>query len=213
MDESVLAALADRHALLVLDNCEHVRDGVAPFLERLLAACPRLTVLATSRARLMVPFERVYPGPAAVAGRRRRVGRGRAVPGPGGGGGLAAGSGACATGIAAVCARLDGMALAIELAAARWPTLGLDGLTAGLSDPLRMLAGGSRADDRHRSVRAALDWSHALLEPADRALLRRVSVFVAPFTVDGGGGGGRVAADRRRSPTGWPGSPSRACWW
>ena len=75
------------------------------------------------------------------------------------------------------------MALAIELAAARWPTLGLDGLTAALSDPLRMLAGGSRADDRHRSVRAALDWSHALLEPDDRALLRRVSVFVAPFTV------------------------------
>ncbi|GFJ95405.1 LuxR C-terminal-related transcriptional regulator [Phytohabitans rumicis] len=63
MDESVIAALADRHALLVLDNCEHVRDGVAPFLERLLAGCPRLTVLATSRARLMVPFERVYPIP------------------------------------------------------------------------------------------------------------------------------------------------------
>ena len=63
MDESVVAALADRHALLVLDNCEHVRDGVAPFLERLLAACPRVTVLATSRARLMVPFERVYPVP------------------------------------------------------------------------------------------------------------------------------------------------------
>src|SRR5690606_37248863 len=61
MDESVLAALADRQALLILDNCEHVLDGVAPFIERLLAACPRMTVLATSRARLMVPFERVYP--------------------------------------------------------------------------------------------------------------------------------------------------------
>jgi predicted ATPase len=60
MDESVLAALADRHALLVLDNCEHLRDGVTPLVERLLAGCPRLTVLATSRARLMVPFERVY---------------------------------------------------------------------------------------------------------------------------------------------------------
>ncbi|MER7368988.1 LuxR C-terminal-related transcriptional regulator, partial [Nonomuraea wenchangensis] len=61
--ESVAAALADRDALVVLDNCEHVLDGVAPFLERLLATCPRLTVLATSRARLMVPFERVYPVP------------------------------------------------------------------------------------------------------------------------------------------------------
>jgi predicted ATPase/DNA-binding CsgD family transcriptional regulator len=183
MDDSVVAALADRHALLVLDNCEQVLDGVAPFLERLLAACPRLTVLATSRARLMVPFERTYPvPPLSLAGdgesdavalfmdRAAAVGR---PPDP-----------ALRDRIASVCERLDGMALAIELAAARWPTLGLDGLTAGLSDPLRMLAGGSRADDRHRSVRAALDWSHALLEPADRALLRRVSVFVAPFTIE-----------------------------
>ena len=182
LDESVVDALADRQALLVLDNCEQVRDGVAPFLERLLATCPRLAVLATSRARLMVPFERVYQvPPLSLAGdggsdavalfmdRAAAVGR---PPEP-----------AARDHIAAFCERLDGMALAIELAAARWPTLGLDGLTAGLTDPLRMLAGGSRADDRHRSVRAALDWSHALLEPADRALLRRVSVFVAPFTV------------------------------
>ena len=61
IDDSVLAALADRHALLVLDNCEHLRDGVAPFAERLLARCPRVSVLTTSRARLLVPFEWVYP--------------------------------------------------------------------------------------------------------------------------------------------------------
>ncbi|GAA2368672.1 hypothetical protein Cme02nite_73360 [Catellatospora methionotrophica] len=183
MDESVSAALADRNALLVLDNCEHVRDGVAPFLERLLATCPGLTVLTTSRARLMVPFERVYQVPpmsldgdgesdavALFLGRTTEL-RWPADP-------------VMREHIAAVCERLDGVALAIELAAARWPALGLDGLTAGLSDQLRLLEGGSRADDRHRSVRAALDWSHALLEPADRALLRRVSVFVAPFTVD-----------------------------
>jgi predicted ATPase/DNA-binding CsgD family transcriptional regulator len=183
MDESVVAALADRRALLVLYNCEQVRDGVAPFVERLLAACPRLTVLATSRARLMVPFERVYPVPPLSldgAGESDAVAlfvdRAAAVglpPDP-----------ALRDHVAAICGRLDGMALAIELAAARYATLGLDGLTAGLADPLRMLAGGSRADDRHRSVRAALDWSHALLEPAHRALLRRVSVFVAPFTVE-----------------------------
>ncbi|MEH1129343.1 ATP-binding protein [Micromonospora sp. CPCC 206061] len=183
MDESVVAALADRHALLVLDNCEQVRDGVALFLERLLAACPRLTALATSRARLMVPFERVYAvPPLSLAGDGESdavalfMDRAAAVglpPDP-----------ALRDHIASFCERLDGMALAIELAAARWPSLGLDGLTAALSDPLRMLAGGSRADDRHRSVRAALDWSHALLEPADRALLRRLSVFVAPFTVE-----------------------------
>ncbi|WP_144126726.1 ATP-binding protein [Catellatospora sichuanensis] len=183
MDESVFAALADRHALVVLDNCEQVRDGVAPFLERLLATCPRLTVLTTSRARLMVPFERVYQVPSmslagdgesdAVALFLGRVTELRWPADP-----------VMRAHIAAVCERLDGVALAIELAAARWPTLGLDGLTAGLSDQLRLLSGGPRADDRHRSVRAALDWSHALLEPDDRALLRRVSVFVAPFTVD-----------------------------
>ncbi|MEU2041876.1 ATP-binding protein [Nocardia niwae] len=182
MDESVPAALADRHALLVLDNCEHVRDGVAPFLERLLATCPGVTVLATSRARLMVPFERAYTVPPmsltgdgasdAVELFMERAEAGGWPP-----------NHALRDQIAAFCARLDGVALAIELAAARWTTLGLDGLEAGLSDQLRMLAGGSRAEDRHRSVRAALDWSHALLEPEDRVLLRRVSVFMKSFTV------------------------------
>lgn len=195
MAESVVAALADRRALLVLDNCEHVRDGVAPFLERLLAACPHLRVLATSRARLMVPYERVYQvPPLSLAGdgesdavalfldRAAAVGWQPAVAARSGRQGPA--ERAVRGRIAAVCERLDGVALAIELAAARLPGLGLDGLTAALSDPLRILAGGSRADDRHRSVRTALDWSHALLEPADRMLLRRVSVFVAPFTVE-----------------------------
>ncbi|MEV5554749.1 LuxR C-terminal-related transcriptional regulator [Nonomuraea wenchangensis] len=181
MTASVVAALADRHVLLVLDNCEHVVDGVALFLERLLAACPAVTVLATSRARLMVPFERVYPVPplslaaggdsdAVALFMERAAAVGRPLDPP------------LRGQVAAICERLDGMALAIELAAARYPMLGLDGVTAALSHPLRMLTGGSRADERHRSVRAALDWSHALLDPADRALLRRVSVFAAPFT-------------------------------
>ncbi|GAA4481327.1 hypothetical protein GCM10023094_29280 [Rhodococcus olei] len=193
IDETVLAALADRCALLVLDNCEHVQDGVAPFVERLLATCPRVTVLATSRARMMVPFERVYPVPPMSLS----------------GGGdsdavelfmdRAAASGwppnhALREQVSEFCARLDGVALAIELAAARWTTLGLDGLEAGLSDQLRMLAGGARAEDRHRSVRAALDWSHALLEPDDRLLLRRVSVFAKSFTADAAA---RVAASER----------------
>ncbi|NXY95948.1 ATPase [Streptomyces sp. BR123] len=183
IDDALVSALADRQALLVLDNCEQVRDGVAPFLERLLVACPGIRVLATSRARLMVPFEWVFPVPplSRVGGgeseavalfleRAAAVGR---APAP-----------AERDRIAALCERLDGMALAIELAAARWSTLGLDGLTAGLSDQLRILAGGPRADGRQRSVRAVLDWSHDLLEPQDRALLRRVSAFVAPFTAE-----------------------------
>ncbi|MEU3430197.1 ATP-binding protein [Streptomyces gardneri] len=185
VDESVFAALADRQALLVWDNCEQIRDGVAPFLERLLAACPRVRVLVTSRARLMVPFERVFPVPPlsrAGGGDSEAVElfleRAAAV-------GLPSPDPAVRDTVVALCERLDGMALAIELAAARWPTLGLDGLVAGLSDQLRILAGGPRAADRHRSVRAVLDWSHDLLEPADRALLRRVSVFVLPFTAEG----------------------------
>lgn len=179
--DSVLAALTDRRVLLVLDNCEHLSDGVAPFVERLLARCPQVRVLATSRARLLVPFEWVYSVPPlsldgngdadAVA---LFVDRAAAVGWPVEPEQLVQ--------VTDVCRKLDGVALAIELAAARLPALGLDGLVAGLSDHLRLLVGGYRADDRHRSVRAMLDWSQALLDGSDLTLLRRVSVFVSPFT-------------------------------
>ena len=186
IDDSVLAALADRRALLVLDNCEHLSDGVAPFVERLLARCPGVSVLTTSRARLMVPFEWVYlVPPLSLEGRGDGdVGSSDAV--------LLFLDRAAAVGwtlereqlaqVAEVCRKLDGVALAIEIAAARLPALGLGELVAGLSDHLRLLVGGYRADERHRSVRAMLDWSQALLSSADSALLRRVSVFVSPFT-------------------------------
>jgi predicted ATPase/DNA-binding CsgD family transcriptional regulator len=187
IDDSVLGALADRHALLVLDNCEHLAAGVAPFVERVLARAPYVRVLTTSRARLMVPFERVYPVPPL------------SLTGPDDGDAVDGSDAvalfldrAAAVGwtvgpdqihqVADVCRKLDGVALAIELAAARLPSLGLDGLVAGLSDHLRLLVGGHRADDRHRSVRAMLDWSQDLLSPHDLTLLRRVAVFVAPFT-------------------------------
>ncbi|MFI1990902.1 LuxR C-terminal-related transcriptional regulator [Actinoplanes sp. NPDC020271] len=177
LDDAVATALADRQALLVLDNCEHLTDGVAPFIERLLARCPRVSVLATSRARLMVPFEWVYPVPplsldedAIALFRERAAAVGRTV------------DDGQAEQVADLCRKLDGVALAIELAAARLPTLGLDGLVTGLGDHLRLLVGGYRADDRHRSVRAMLDWSQALLSRDDLALLRRVAVFVSPFT-------------------------------
>jgi tetratricopeptide (TPR) repeat protein len=86
--------------------------------------------------------------------------------------------------VAALCQALDGSALAIELAAARMPALGLDGLIAGLSDQLGLLTGGPRLQPRHRSVQDTLDWSYRLLDPDDQAVLRRVSVFAAPFTAD-----------------------------
>jgi len=182
-DEVLTGWLAPRRMLLVLDNCEHVLDGVGVMLERLLSACPRVDVLATSRSRLLLPFESAYavPGlslaavdgvpPDAVALFLSRSAAGGADVRPGD-----------LDRVAALCRGLDGMALAIELAAARLPSLGLDGLEAGLADRLVLLTGGSRVDDRHRSLRSALDWSHALLEEPERAVLRRVSVFAGPFS-------------------------------
>ena len=134
-EDIVLGWLAPRETLLILDNCEHLLDGMPVLLERLLAGSPRLSVLVTSRARLLVPFEWVFP----VPGLSIEAGDG----GPGdamelfGVRAAAAGS-PLAPGdtdrIAAVCRGLDGVALAIELTAARFPSLGLDGIEAGLAD-------------------------------------------------------------------------------
>lgn len=199
--ETVLTWLADRDVLLVLDNCEHLLDGVVVVLEKLLAGSPGSTILATSRARLLVPFEGVFPVP------------GLSVQAENGGtpeavqlflGRAAASGGALYPGdearVAAVCRGLDGMALAIELAAARVPALGLDGLAAGLADRLDLLAGGSRMDDRHRSLRSTLDWSYALLDGPAQAVLRRISVFAGSFT----------AAAATEVVTQWPPAPAGA---
>ena len=183
-EDSILGWLAARETLLVLDNCEHLLDRVPALIERLLTGCPRLTVLVTSRARLLVPFEWVFPvpglsldagdgwtGDAVELFLARAAAAGTPLP-PGDTGR-----------VAAICRGLDGMALAIELTAARLPSLGLGGIEAGLADRMNLLAGGQRADDRHRSLRSALDWSYALLDEPSQALLRRVSVFAAAFTV------------------------------
>jgi predicted ATPase/DNA-binding CsgD family transcriptional regulator len=181
VEQALLAHLSDRHALIVLDNCEHVLGGAAVLVERLLGRCPGVTVLATSQARLMLPFEWVFAVP------------GLSLPGDGDEGDAVAlfverarQAGATVTDdqharIGEICRRLDCGALAIELAAARLPSLGLDGLEAGLSERLQLLAGGSRLDERHQSLRSTIDWSYGLLDPSDQALLRRISVFAAPF--------------------------------
>ena len=108
--------------------------------------------------------------------------------------------------VAAICRGLDGMALAIELTAARVPSLGLDGIEAGLADRMSLLAGRRRADDRHQSLQSALDWSYALLDEAGRAVLRRISVFAAPFTGRGAGRMRRVAAGGGRCRPGRAGA-------
>ena len=140
--------LAPRETLLVLDNCEHLLDGLPVLLERLLAGSPRLSVLLTSRARLLVPFEWVFgvPGLSIAAG---DGGQGDAVE-LFGVRAAAAGSAVTAADtsrVAAICRSLDGVALAIELTAARVPLLGLDGIEAGLADRMNLLTGGRRADD------------------------------------------------------------------
>ena len=208
VEDQVLAHLADREALLVLDNCEHLVDGVGVFVERLLGTCPRVSVLATSQTRLLLPFEHVFAVPGlslpdehgpgdAVSLFVERAEQAGAPPLPAGD----------RDRVGAICRRLDGSALAIELAAARLPSLGLDGIERGVAERFDLLAGGSRVDERHRSLRSTIDWSYGLLDAGDQALLRRVSVFAAPFTAadaalvvaDGGvdqgetGGGATVA--------------------
>ncbi|GLY18546.1 LuxR C-terminal-related transcriptional regulator [Kineosporia rhizophila] len=178
--DGVVAWLAGRQTLLVLDNCEHLLDGVVVLVERLLAAGPGLTVLATSRARLLVPFEQVFPVPGLTIETdavELFYGRAAASGSP-----VDPGDRAGRERVAGLCRALDGMALAIELAAARHASLGLDGLESGLTDRLSVLTGGRRLDDRHRSLRTTLDWSHALLDDPVQAVLRRCSVFADPFT-------------------------------
>ncbi|MFI7103613.1 AfsR/SARP family transcriptional regulator [Streptomyces sp. NPDC050161] len=164
---------ADRRMLLVLDNCEHVIGAAAELAERLLAACPGVTVLATSREPLAVPGEvlrPVEPLPDPVA-LRLLADRG-AVARPGFR--TDDDPAACAE----ICRRLDGLPLAIELAAARLRMLSPRQLADRLDDRFRLLTSGSRtALPRQQTLRAVVDWSWDLLDTPERAVLRRLSVF------------------------------------
>jgi predicted ATPase/DNA-binding CsgD family transcriptional regulator len=175
-------AIRDRLALgsslLVLDNCEHLLDAVACFTDELLSACAGTTVLATGRERLGVPGERVVPiSPLPLGSDAEALFVDRAT---------AADPGFVADmpAVAEICARLDGMPLALELAAARCGSLGTAGLLAALDDTLRLLSGGRGANERHHSLRAVLGWSHELLDADERALFRRLAVFAGAFDLD-----------------------------
>ncbi|MEV6119506.1 BTAD domain-containing putative transcriptional regulator [Streptomyces sp. NPDC052077] len=165
-----------RRMLIVLDNCEHVVDAAARLAEELLARCPHLTVLATSREPLGVPGESLrpvepLPEPAAL---RLLADRGAAArPGfrPGADEETAA---ACAE----ICRRLDGLPLAIELAAARLRMLTPRQIADRLDDRFRLLTSGSRTVlPRQQTLRAVVDWSWDLLDEDERDTLRRLSVF------------------------------------
>jgi predicted ATPase len=193
----LLRALSDRRLLLVLDNCEHLVEAVAGLAESILAACPGVRILATSREALRVPGETrlsvpalpVPPedldDPAELLGYgavRLFVERARAVAPS-----FAASAAEMqrvARAVAEVCRRLDGLPLAIELAAARVNALPVPELSARLHDRFRLLTTGARtALPRHRTLRAVVDWSWELLPPAEQAALRRLSVFTGGCTL------------------------------
>jgi len=190
--ETLAGHLHDRRALLVLDNCEHLVTAAADLTDSLLRRCPSLRVLATSREPLRVPGEVKWQvpslavpvedeGPAVLAAESVRLFNARAAATRPGWTPSAADAGA----LARISTALDGIPLAIELAAARIGLLGVDGIAARLHDSLALLTHGSRtALPRQRTLRAAVDWSHDLLEPPERAVLRRLSVFAGDFGME-----------------------------
>jgi len=178
LEQALVDRLRAGRSLLVLDNCEHVVEEVAALVERLLTACPEATVLATSRERLGVPGEQtVLLPPLDADSDAVELFADRALA-------VDPSFAADPDDLAGVCARLDGMPLAIELAAARTGSLGLNGLRTALDDRLRLLAGGRGADPRHRSLGAVIGWSHELLEDDERLLFRRLAVYVGGFDLD-----------------------------
>lgn len=172
-------ALTDRSLLLVLDNCEHVVDAVTALAARLVATCAALRVLATSREPLRITGEHLWPvRPLAEASAVRLfVDRATAVRPD-----LAPDLDTTRQ----ICATLDGLPLAIELAAARLRTTDLPQLAAGLRDRFAMLSRGSRtAEPRHRTLRAAVAWSWELLSPVEQAVASRLSVFAGSADLAG----------------------------
>ena len=197
---TLAAALHARSTLLIMDNCEHLIDACAELAQALLARCPGVRIVATSREVLGVEGEVVRPvpplalpdagqldltGPALVAALDRvpavRLFVERAA---------AAAPGFALTPenaplVARICRRLDGLPLALELAAARVRFLALEQIAARLDDSFELLAGGSRtALPRHRTLHAAIDWSYQLLPDPERALFCRLAVFAGGWTLD-----------------------------
>lgn len=194
MQAALSGFLRGRKVLLVLDSCEHLIDAVASCLDRILADAAGLKVLATSREPLRMKGERVRRLPGLEA--------------PPASAGLSAGealafpavqlfvdrasdslqsfilSDADAPVAAAICRRLDGLALAIELAATRVAAFGVGGLLDQLDDRLRPLDGRRAGPERHRTLTATIGWSYDLLAAGERAVMRRLSAFAGPFSLE-----------------------------
>ena len=166
--------IGDQHLLLVLDNCEHVIAAAADVAERLLRRCPNLRILATSREGLRVSGETIWPVPPLAADDAVELFRTRAVAS----GATVEQSAAEDGAIRDICARLDGLPLAIELAAARARAFPLAQISARLNDRFRLLTGGSRtALPRQQTLRAVVDWSYEILFEDERRVFERLAVF------------------------------------
>ncbi len=192
--ESVARAVGTKHLVLVLDNCEHVIDAAANLAERFVRACPHITLLVTSREVLRIDGETVYRVPpldVPALGQRTPdqilshsavqlfIARTSAMDADG------TPRTEDLASIAAICRRLDGIPLAIEFAAASAATLGIAQVATGLRDRFALLTSGRRtALPRHRTLRAALDWSYQLLTDPERLLLQRLAVFSGGFSLD-----------------------------
>ena len=181
--------------LLVLDNCEHVIEAAAVLAAELLNGAPGVQILATSREPLRADGEHVHRLPSLAcppASARLTAAQALGFPAVQ----LfveraAASSGAFTFGdedaplVADICRRLDGVPLAIELAAARVDAFGVRGLAVRLADPLQLLTGGRRpALPRHQTLRATLDWGYELLSEPERTVLRRLAIFAGGFTLE-----------------------------
>ncbi|WP_214409706.1 BTAD domain-containing putative transcriptional regulator [Sphaerisporangium fuscum] len=174
--DRLIAALSDRVLLLVLDNCEHLVDQVAALAARLLAACPRLRVLATSREPLGIIGENLRQVRPLDADAAVQLFTDRAAA-------VRRGFAADPALVRRICAALDDLPLAIELAAARLRTLDVDDLAGRLDDRLGVAARGSRtADERHRTLRAVVAWSWDLLPESEQEAARRFTVFAGGAT-------------------------------
>ena len=192
---ALLAYLQDKQVLVVLDSCDHVVEAVASLVEQVISGTPGVHIMTTSREQLRAKFERVHRlSPLESPSRPLRLAAAEALK-------FSAVqlfveraaasvegfelSDADAPIVAAICRKLDGIPLAIELAATRIDAFGLRELSTLLDDRIRLLHQGRRsAQPRHRSLAAALDWSYQYLFESERIILRRLSVFAGPFNLE-----------------------------
>ena len=193
--ETLAAHLGSKTELLVLDNCEHLVGACASLAEALLGRCPNLSVLATSREALGAEGEALFFVPSLSLPDPRRLPAADGLPGYEAARLFAERARAVrptfevteqnAMAVAQVCHRLDGMPLAIELAAARVKALSVEQISSRLDDRFALLTGGGRTVAAHHgTLRATMDWSHDLLSEEEKVLFRRLSVFAGGFTLE-----------------------------